>query len=388
MTPIRLAIVATHPVQYQAPWFAGLASCEGLEVTVYYGHHPTPAEQAAGFDVPFEWDRPLLDGYRSAFLRNVARRPSLTRFLGVDTPELSTRLVRAAHDAVLVMGWHFLAAWQAFHACRRAGLPVLVRSDSHLRTPRSWLTRGVKRLVYPRFIRRLDACLAVGTWSRDYFLRYGAAPGDVFVVPHSVDPALWKMASTPARLDARRRFGLSEEAFVVLFAGKLSAVKRPLDAIAAAGQAAQKGARIELLIAGDGPLRAACEQAAAASRAPVRFAGFLNQTQMQQAYDAADVVVVPSAETWGLVVNEAMTCGRPCVVSDAVGSWPDLVEPGATGEVFRWGDVAELGVKLAVLAGEPGRARSLGGRARQRIAAFSPERATASLQAALAQVVS
>jgi glycosyltransferase involved in cell wall biosynthesis len=52
---------------------------------------------------------------------------------------------------------------------------------------------------------------------------------------------------------------------------------------------------------------------------------------------AGDVFVLPSKrghESWGLVVNEAMTCGLPVIVSDGVGSRTDLVVEGETGFVF------------------------------------------------------
>ena len=58
----RLAIVASHPVQYQAPWFRALARVTDL--TVFFCHRQDGAGQAdAGFGVPFEWDVPLLNGY-------------------------------------------------------------------------------------------------------------------------------------------------------------------------------------------------------------------------------------------------------------------------------------------------------------------------------------
>ena len=72
--------------------------------------------------------------------------------------------------------------------------------------------------------------------------------------------------------------------------------------------------------------------------APVRLTGFLNQSEMAGAYALADVLAVPSAtETWGLVVNEAMACGLPAAVSDAVGCAPDLVDDGRTGATYAAG---------------------------------------------------
>jgi hypothetical protein len=86
------------------------------------------------------------------------------------------------------------------------------------------------------------------------------------------------------------------------------------------------------------------------SRGPgrsVSWAGVLNQSEMGAAYAAADCLALPSqSETWGLVVNEAMATGLPCVVSDRVGCAPELVAPGETGEVFPAGDVGALAAAL------------------------------------------
>src|SRR5438309_4475455 len=86
---------------------------------------------------------------------------------------------------------------------------------------------------------------------------------------------------------------------------------------------------------------------ALAKQAPeikVRFLGFQNQRQLSPYYHAADLLVLPSrrGETWGLVVNEALHHGLPCVVSDAVGCGPDLISPGVTGELFETGSVRAL----------------------------------------------
>ena len=82
------------------------------------------------------------------------------------------------------------------------------------------------------------------------------------------------------------------------------------------------------------------------------FAGFLNQSELPAAYTAADVLVLPSdgGETWGLVVNEAMACGLPAIVSDAVGCAPDLIEEGKTGFTHPMGDSAALAQCLMRLA--------------------------------------
>ena len=126
-------------------------------------------------------------------------------------------------------------------------------------------------------------------------------------------------------------------------------------------------------MAGDGPLRQECERFAIENRTPVRFAGFLNQSQIASAYVASDVLALPSdgGETWGLVVNEAMVCGRACIVSDRVGCGPDLVISGETGLVFPLGDVECLAKLMTQCAEDkPGVAR-MGVCARHRMARYS-----------------
>ena len=370
----RLAIVASHPVQYQVPWFRALAAEPGLEVEVLFGHYASGREQAAaGFGVEFDWDTPLLEGYPHRFLRNAAKEPSVNTFAGVDTPEIGDVLRTGRYDAVLVSGWHTRSYLQAMRACWREGRPVMVRSDSNLRNPRPWWLRLAKDLPWRYFIWRMDACLAAGTWSKDYFLYYGADPKRIFVVPHStpVDPRCADVVSL--RQAARQRWGIPDDAFVALFAGKFIDVKRPLDFIRAV--AASEGTVFGLL-AGDGPLRRTAENLATALAASVHFAGFLNQGEMGQAYAAADVLVLPSErETWGLVVNEAMAWGLPCIVSSEVGCGPDLVDPGITGYVFPLDDVAGLAALLRSAAADRLTVSELGRNARRRIAGYTPHAA-------------
>jgi len=79
------------------------------------------------------------------------------------------------------------------------------------------------------------------------------------------------------------------------------------------------------------------------------FTGFLNQTEISKAYIAADCLVLPSdyRETWGLVVNEAMASGLPCVVSDNCGCAEDLVATINGDLSFPMGNIAAMRRALA-----------------------------------------
>jgi glycosyltransferase involved in cell wall biosynthesis len=139
------------------------------------------------------------------------------------------------------------------------------------------------------------------------------------------------------------------------------------------------------LIAGSGPLRGELESIALGALPDhVRFLGFMNQLEIGRAYRAADLMVVPSVhEPWGLVVNEAMNFGLPCLVSDRVGSGPDLVVPNKTGDVFIAGSYHSLCERLEVLLSNPSRLQEMGENARARIKKWGFSQCETGLRAAL-----
>ena len=375
MPPLRLGILATHPIQYFAPLYRALASTPGIDLTVYFAHRPTARQQGVGFGVDFEWDVDLTSGYAHHFLVNRARVPDLQAYAGCDTPEIAGVMARERFDAFLVSGWNTRSYQQAMHAAWRIGTPLLVRGDSQL-GPQSPLKALAKRLTYPRFMRRFHACLAVGRRSADYFRHYGARR--IVPSPHFVDNAAFARRAAevrPRRNEIRRAWGIASDAFVPLFAAKFIEKKRPFDLIDALEKL--RDPRVHALFVGDGELRAASAGATAERGIGATFAGFLNQSEIASAFVAADVLVLPSdhRETWGLVVNEAMAAGLPAIVSDAAGCAPDLVVEGETGYTVPLGDSTALAERLKSLAADGAQAARMGSAASRHVASYSVDAA-------------
>jgi glycosyltransferase involved in cell wall biosynthesis len=341
---MRLGVLATHPIQYHAPLYRALA--QELDLQVYFAHRQSAEGQAAaGFGVAFEWDVPLLDGYMYRFLKNVAKEPSTQGFRGCDTPEIGRIIAEERFDAFLVNGWYNKSFWQAMTACWRTGTPLLVRGDSQLATPRNLPFRMAKEAFYRAFIPRFGGYLVVGKRAREYYLHYGARPERMFFVPHFVDNARFrKLAAQVDQQALREELRLKSDTRILLFVGKFMPKKRPGDLIRAARLLQDRGQTLQVVLVGSGALEADLRALVKAQEVPVHFAGFKNQSELPYYYAGADLLVLPSdgGETWGLVVNEAMACGLPAVVSDTVGCYPDLIDPGETGEVFPMGDVEAL----------------------------------------------
>lgn len=382
--PVRLTAVLTHPIQYYAPWFSHIARhSSSLDLTVLYGTQPTAEQQGVGFDAAFDWDVPLTEGYRSRVLRATRPGDSMRsdRFWGLDVPEIGAAVRESRPDVVLLPGWHSITLVRALWACRRARIPVLYRGDTHLGTrPAGW--RGPLWAARTRLLlRRFSGWLAVGQRAHAYLRHFGAPAPRIWASPHAVDNDFFAAAARDQRAAARARFGLRAEEFVVVFAGKLEPKKRPLDVVRAlAGR--RPGA--VLLVAGSGPLESGLREAAADLGVRVVWAGFLNQSEMPRAYAAADCLALPSdsGDSWGLVVNEALATGLPCVVSDRVGCVPDLVTSGVTGEVVPFGDVTALAASFERVRARLDAGQSYSAACLERVAAYSYDAATAGLEAA------
>jgi len=372
----RIGFLVSHPIQYYTPFFRELAG--HCDLTVFFAHRQDATGQGqAGYGVAFDWDVDLLSGYESRFLTNVARVPSTQSFAGCNTPEIADRISESRFDAFVVPGWSLRSYWQAVRACRRARVPVMVRGDSQLAGQRGGAVRRVKGAIFPHLLKQFDACLYVGQRNREYLEHYGVPAGRMFFSPHCVDNDAFKRGSDAAR--EAGSWGAPGGRKRVLFVGRLVESKRPLDVMQAVSKLVSAGMPLELVVAGAGELSSRMEEAARAGGVDARFLGFVNQSGLPSVYASSDVVVLPSTavETWGLVVNEAMACGVPAVVSDAVGCGPDLIEPGVTGAVAPLDDVPALATAIAsVLALDIGMTRSA---LAERMETYSPARAAEGL---------
>ena len=388
----RVTIVQTHPVQYMAPWFRYIAAGRrDVELTVLYASTPTPAQQGVGFNEAFAWDVGLTEGYTCRVLAepHPDRTFDSASFTGADVGSIGDAITATRPDAVIVPGWHSMFYLRAIAACRRANIPVLYRGDSNLLSGPRGLTRLPWSLRTRAALKMFDGYLSVGTRSREYLRHFGAPEPLIFDSPHCVDDAAFatgadRLRESGARQQARQEMGARPDDFLILFAGKFLERKRPIDVIEAT---ARLGSDVVVAMAGNGPLMEATREAAARLNVRATWCGFLNQTAMPRALAAADCLVLPSeSETWGLIVNEALAAGTPCVVSSGVACAADLVRTSVSGAVYTSGDIEDLAASLRQV-----REAARGGvitadTCRRVVSAFSFERATDGVVAATRRV--
>ncbi len=358
-----LVVIETHPVQYHAPVYRSVEQEFGIPVTAIYGSDFSVAGYTdREFMTRFSWDVDLLSGYSHRFLAR-SRDGAAQSAEGVNTHGLRKALLELRPEAILLLGYNPRFHQFAFLEAQRVGCPLLFRGETtdHARSRsavKAWIRDQALRRLYSSFGR----LLYVGRRSQAHFARLGVPSDRLVFSPYCVEISRFhtnEEQRMKLRDATRRELALSSDQVVLLFSGKLSR-RKGVDLLFAAVKALPLYARrnITLLILGAGELMQSLKTATVSDRhVTAHFVGFQNQSQLSRFYHAADLLVLPSiwSETWGLVVNEALHHGLPCVVSDAVGCAPDLVIPGETGEVCEAGSVGALSAAIE-------RARALVGR--------------------------
>jgi glycosyltransferase involved in cell wall biosynthesis len=195
------------------------------------------------------------------------------------------------------------------------------------------------------------ALVAVSDEVRDDLVGFGVAPARRFVVvPYGFELPAWSDADEDARRAVRAEIGAGESTFVVGWAGRLTAIKRPLDLVRTLRALVDRDVDTLLVLVGDGEDRADVEALAdelgVAERC--RFAGY--QRNLRQWYAAFDALLLTSAnEGTPVVAIEALAAARP-VVATRAGGTGTVVKSGETGYLEPVGDTAALAERLAALA--------------------------------------
>jgi glycosyltransferase involved in cell wall biosynthesis len=387
----RLAVVTSHPVQYQAPFFRSLSAHGDIALSVFYGNDGSIAgDFDPGFGQVIKWDTPLLAGYSHRFLTS---RSAQLGPLGVlrHYCALSGYFQREKFDAVMIHSYATPLSVVAYLAAAVTRTPVLLRTESECLPSRSVMRTLLRRVVVTPLLWMTAGCLVIGEQNRRFYRSCGVPPRKLFASPYAVDNAAFAQQRSellPRRRALRRELGFEGDLPVIVFSAKLIPRKRPLDLLSAYSRLIKEGRKAGLLVIGDGELRGELQGAIDRERLDrVVVAGFQNQSELARFYIAGDIFVLPAGfDTWGLVVNEAMLFEMPAVVTHMVGAGYDLVTPGETGLVYPAGDVDALTNCLRSLIDQPDVRRRMGQAARRRVETYAYEADIDGMLAALRQV--
>jgi glycosyltransferase involved in cell wall biosynthesis len=361
----KLSIIAPTCFYYQAPIFRVLASHPRIDLTVYFCSNEAllsrDVHQTYHTDSQWGDEGTLLEGFNFKFLRNYAPRGSYLKWpFGLINPGIWNEIERGRPDVVILMSWMNITWWLAVLRCTLSKVPFLYMTDANVQADlvgpkwKMW----VKKFLLGKVLFRLAAgFLCAGTSNKQLYSYYGVP--EKKLVPFAYSWGYQYLLEKSGELNGEKErlkaeLGIPDHVFVLLYCGRLSKEKAPLDLLKAFSYLSMPNTA--LVFVGDGPLGPTLKSYVVENHLDsVYFFGFQGRKEVPKFYMASDVLVLPSRkETWGMVVNEALCFGLPVIASDQVGAAKDLVFDGRNGFSFPPGDIRALAgsIKRLVELGE------------------------------------
>jgi glycosyltransferase involved in cell wall biosynthesis len=360
---IRIAIVTTHPIQYNAPLFKFLSKKREFLIRIFYtwGENSNNIYDP-GFDTIRSWDIDLFDGYDYAFVKNIAQNPGTHHFCGIVNPDLNNLVEIYNPDILIIYGWKFHSHLNVIRFFS-GKLPIILRGDSTLLDDRIGLNiKKIFRKILLRWVyKHINYAFSPGSASNKYFEWVGLRSNQIINAKHAVDNMRFMGNISNAvcelhrqAIDWKKKLGIAKEKKIFLFAGKFESKKDPIILIKAFKNLLLKRSDIHLIMVGSGVLEKEILSIVSGEITKGTIPSisnhftllpFQNQSLMPVVYRLADVFTMTSkgpGETWGLAVNEAMLSGKAVIVSDKCGCAADLLVGENEKYIFKAGNINSL----------------------------------------------
>jgi len=374
----RVVILSEIISPYRIPVFNALARHDGVDLHVVF-----LSETDAGLrqwrvykdEIHFSYEvlpSARFRAGRASLLLNWKLRSSLKKF---------------APEVIICGGYNYIASWEALWWARSHDAELILWAESNHYDARSGLEWVESLKAY--FLSRCDRFVVPGRAAAQYLESLGSAAASISIAPNAVDNDWFRKQAEKARAsdfqasEFRRRLALP--ARFLLYVGRLVPEKGVFDLLEAYAELdPETRSTVGLAFAGDGPSKSELEwRAQDISPGAISFPGFLHREDLACMYALAEALILPThSDTWGLVVNEAMACGLPVVVTSVAGCAIDLVNDGWNGYIVPLRDPEELRAAMGSLLQDSELRQKMSARSRERIRNYSPEACAQGLAAA------
>jgi glycosyltransferase involved in cell wall biosynthesis len=341
-----ISIFVSHPTQYHAPIFRELSKNKKLIINVYYFYkHGSVKSYDYDFKKTFKWDGSLLKCYKYKF---IAEQKSNIKIINILQSLSKIKKYITNSDAVLVFGWNnFYYLSIIFYTYISSKILILL-AENNLLKKKNFFIKKIKRIIIYIFLKFFDYFLSIGTNNKNYYLYHGVKRKNIYQTFYTVDTNFFNNFNSSFAFSKKmnKKFFIKKKNFIFIWVGKFIDRKNPIEVIKAIQFL--KNNNFHLFMIGSGPLLDRCHKYIKDhSINNIHLVGFKNQKQLKKFYSISNCLVLSSKyETWGLVLNEAMSSGLPCIATKSSGAVQDLIRHGSNGYIYNSGSVEELAMNM------------------------------------------
>ena len=308
---MKILVLCAFPAPYRIAIFNGLADYYG-NLTVLFHNNKDQSRSADYYDKNFKFKSYFACDKQSYFEFNKN---------ACDLKE---------YDLILAYDYYLSSGIKVLFKAVLLGVPYIVNSDGGFVKKKSWKD-WVKRF----FLKRATCFFSSGKGADNYLLEYGANKENIY---HHNFTSLYQsdlknmFASPKLKSELRTKYGLNN-CFTYIFVGQFIDRKN-VEAILNCWK--EYDNYCQLLLVGGGPNKDNYLKIIKNEKLKNVFIfDFKPKSEIFELYYASDVMLLPTKEdTWGLVVNEAISCGLPVISSNMSNAALELITDGKNGFIY------------------------------------------------------
>lgn len=289
------------------------------------------------------------------------------------TKALLKKLRSYRPDVLNLTGWYDPAQWVLLFYAKLMGIKVVISNESNVR---DHVRMGMKERFKQFLLGRADAFFCFGKSSAAYLEKLGAKPSQILTQKAAVvdnEVILEHYQKAIGERESRKK-AKNWARYNFIFVGRLIPPKNLPLLLDAFAEISAETSEWGLVLLGEGEQKGELQRLAQNNNT-IRFESGVPWYEVAEYLALADVLVLPSeSEPWGLVVNEAMICGLPVLVSEPSGCVDDLVKIGQNGFTFNPRQKQDLVNKMHYFVQNATNLARMGEASRDIVAQFAPEK--------------
>lgn len=329
---LKIALIHNIIAPYRIPLFEELAAHPSIDLTVYFCSETHKNRKWNVLrDVNFHYE----------ILPGILFQPgSITININ---PVIISKIKHGQFDVVIIGGCADITCQLAYYQSKFLNIPVILWSEAN-----ECAVSNLGKIFSPftkYIIKKADAIINPGILAKMYSIKNGANDKKIFLAPNTINNQQYFEKSDLFRNNKeffKEKNDLKR--LIIIFVGQIIDRKGIQYLISSFEKLVEIQKDISLIIVGDGERKAEIQSYCSKNNIQnVHFTGWVDEEKKIRLYSISDIFVLPTlSDLAPLVLNEAMACSLPIIITSKTGNAPDFVKNGENGYIVEPKDVDQL----------------------------------------------